>query len=99
MCAAATLRQADSDCGAASFDAGDRDLTIVQLDQPFGNRQTEAGALRLLHARRLRLMERPEQVWDLRFRDADASIGDADLHASVLGGTRSNQNRAGARRE
>src|SRR5689334_7052887 len=79
-CETTRLRQVHRHGRAAALDAGDRHLAVMQLDQTLGDGEAEARALRLLDARRLRLMERAEQVQEFRFRNADAGIGNADLH-------------------
>jgi len=63
------------DRGAAPFDAGDRDLAVMQLDQTLRDREAEAGALGFLHPRRLGLVERAEQIVQFDSGIADAWDG------------------------
>lgn len=77
-------RQAEAKAGALALLAVDPDLAAHHLNQPFGDRQPQAGALELAVALVLDLVELAEDVADLLLRDADAGVLDVDMQVARL---------------
>src|SRR3712207_2604586 len=72
--------QGDGEGAAFARPAGDGDTATVQLDEPFRQRQPQAGTLSMGRARLVKLVEDPLLV--LR-RDADARVPHRDLDDAV----------------
>src|SRR5260370_41807261 len=95
----ALAREADADRRAASRHALDRQMTAMQLDEGFCQRQPETRPLRASRQVAVDLTERLHRDLDLCRRHADPVVDDGNYHRAVIGYPGLHSDGAAGRRE
>ena len=76
-------RQLDRNCGSGADAACQEQRAAVQLDDDFGERKSQSGALMLSIKRRTQAMKRPHHIHQHFRLHADAAIGNANRQPTV----------------